>query len=68
VGRTLLSAAFDLDLDFELWNGPGQPQLQKRRTRVSAPHHSLAVAWHDGGVTGWVRPWSWRCSLAQLCL
>jgi hypothetical protein len=48
VGRTLLSAAFDLDVALAFWRFFGfnlipnsldkQSSSQRRRTRVSAPH------------------------------
>ena len=42
VGRTLLSAAFELEFEFDFMTLAGQSlsqnQIQRRRTRVSAPH------------------------------
>jgi hypothetical protein len=49
VGRTLLSAAFDFDLEINIFKDQAKPdlqvnqnQIQGRRTRVSAPHNQQA--------------------------
>ncbi len=57
MGRTLLSDAFEVDFDFDVGltatlilsrrpytRSPSQKQLQRRRTRVSAPRLRLPVA------------------------